>query len=431
MGTELIVFIILLLLLVLLELPISISIIFATIGFLLVSGQDLAIVAEQLLNSLFTNYLLLAVPLFILSANLMNASRVTDKLLDFCLALVGRFKGGLGHVNIVLSLIFSGMSGSAVADVAGVGKIIVPMMTKENKYSRGYAAAITAASSTIGPIVPPSIPMVLYALVSNASIGYLFLGGILPGIIMAIVLMMINASIARKKNFAVEKVAPLRELPKKTAVAFPSLMLPVILLYGIYGGVMTATEAAAIAALYALLIDIVIYRGLTFKKFVKAMSDTARASAAAGFIVGSSLIMNYVVVSQNIPGMLFGMFESIHIHPFLFMLMINVLVLALGCLLDASVIILVIIPLFLPTVENLGIDIVYFGVVIVINCMIGLITPPYGVIILVINSIMKIPLGEIVKEIWPFLLSLIGFLILLILFPDIVLFIPRLLGYQG
>ena len=141
--------------------------------------------------------------------------------------------------------------------------------------------------------------------------------------------------------------------------------------------------------------------------------------------------MNYVVVSQNIPGMLFGMFESIHIHPFLFMLMINVLVLALGCLLDASVIILVIIPLFLPTVENLGIDIVYFGVVIVINCMIGLITPPYGVIILVINSIMKIPLGEIVKEIWPFLLSLIGFLILLILFPDIVLFIPRLLGYQG
>ncbi len=431
MSTAILIFFVLLILLVLIGTPVSFSIIVSTTIYLFASGQDPSIAAEQLLNAIFSNYLLLAVPLFIMSANIMNVSNITDKLLQFCLSVVGRFRGGLGHVNVVLSLIFSGMSGSAIADVAGIGKIIIPMMTANNKYTRGYAAAITAASATIGPIIPPSIPIVLYALVSNASIGYLFLAGIIPGIFMGILLMIANAYLAKKKEFPIESPVPLREIPKRTIHAFPSLLLPFILLYGIYGGVMTPTEAAAVAALYALLIAKFFYRSLSLKGFYQAMNDSARSSASAGLIVGSALIMNYIIVTENIPSAISSLLENVSEYPILFLLSLNLLVLLLGCVLDATVIILVIVPLFLPTIALLGIDPVYFGVIIVVNCMIGLITPPYGVIILVIQAVMKIPINEIIREIWPFLFTLILSLIVMIIYPDLVLWLPRVFGYEG
>ncbi len=217
--------------------PIGYSIILASIVYLGMAGLDVALAGEKILQGLYKSFVLLAVPLFIVAANIMNAGTISDRLLNFCVAAVGRFRGGLGHVNVVASLIFSGMSGSAVADAAGIGKIIIEMMTKENRYSRGYAAAITAATATIGPIIPPSIPMVLYALVSNSSIGALFLAGILPGLVMGAVLMAMNTYISTKRGFAMEEPVPLRDLPKVTANAFPALLMPVILLYGIYGGV--------------------------------------------------------------------------------------------------------------------------------------------------------------------------------------------------
>jgi tripartite ATP-independent transporter DctM subunit len=411
--------------------PIGYSIILAALVYLGLGGMDLALAGEKIIQGLYRSFVLLAVPLFIVAANIMNAGTISDRLLNFCVAAVGRFRGGLGHVNVVASLIFSGMSGSAVADAAGIGKIIIQMMTKDGRYGRGYAAAITAASATIGPIIPPSIPMVLYALVSQSSIGALFLAGIIPGLIMGVVLMAMNSYIAHKRGFVLEEPVPLRELPRKTANAFPALLMPVILLFGIYGGVTTPTEAAAIAALYALLLAGLFYRALSLRALYEIFVESARASAAVGVVIGGALILNFIVVSENIPSMVADALVGIDMSPTLFLLLVMLLVLLLGCVLDATTIILVIVPLFIPACRELGIDLVHFGVLVVVNSMIGLITPPYGILLFVINAVTGIPLREIIAEIWPFLIVLIGALLLLVFFPGLVLWLPHLLGYGG
>lgn len=411
--------------------PIGYSIMLASVVYLGFSGLDIALTGEKILQGFYLSTILIAVPLFIVAANIMNAGTITDRLLNFCVAAVGRFKGGLGHVNVVASLIFSGMSGSAVADAAGIGKIIIEMMTKDNRYSRGYAAAITAASATIGPIIPPSIPMVLYALVSKASIGSLFLAGILPGLIMGFVLMLMNYYMAGKRGFAMEDPIPLRELPRKTANAFPALLMPVILLYGIYGGVTTPTEAAAIAAFYALLLAGLFYRALSFRSLFNVFVESARSSASVGIVIGGAFILNFIVISEQIPQSIAVLLEGTDVNPIIFLITVNVLILALGCILDATTIILVIVPLFIPTCEVLGIDLVHFGVLVVVNSMIGLITPPYGILLFVINAVTDIPLREIISEIWAFLIVLIAALLVMLLTPDLVLWLPRVFGYQG
>ena len=270
--------------------PIAYAILVASLVYMFAAGGDIGLAGKVLMDGLYNSFILLAVPLFIVAANIMNAGTISDRLLGFCVALVGRFRGGLGHVNVVASLIFSGMSGSAVADAAGIGKIIIDMMTKSGHYTRGYAAAITAASATIGPIIPPSIPMVLYALVSNSSIGYLFLGGIVPGLLMGVVLMAMNSIISHKRGFALEDPVPLSEIPAKTLTAFPALLMPAILLYGIYGGVTTPTEAAAVAAFYALVLAAFFYRALSVKALTGILIDSARSSAAVGLVIGGALI---------------------------------------------------------------------------------------------------------------------------------------------
>ena len=411
--------------------PIAYAILIASLVYMAAAGQDIGLAGKVLMDGLYNSFILLAVPLFIVAANIMNAGTISDRLLGFCVALVGRFRGGLGHVNVVASLIFSGMSGSAVADAAGIGKIIIEMMTRSGHYTRGYAAAITAASATIGPIIPPSIPMVLYALVSNSSIGYLFLGGIVPGLMMGLVLMGMNSWISHRRGFALEDPVPLVELPRRTVTALPALLMPAILLYGIYGGVTTPTEAAAVAAFYALLLAALFYRALSVRALVGILVESARSSAAVGLVIGGALILNYVVASENIPNMLAQRLVGLDVHPLVFLLGVNILLLLLGCILDATTIILVIIPLFLPTCRELGIDLVHFGVVAVVNCMIGLITPPYGILLFVINAVTRIPLAEIIREIWLFLAVLILALAAMILMPGIVLWLPRLFGYPG
>ena len=411
--------------------PVAYAILFGVVTYLGIGGQDLAIAGQTMVQRLFDGFLLLAVPLFIVSANIMNAGTLSDRLLNFCIALVGRFRGGMGHVNVVASLIFSGMSGSAVADAAGIGKVIIDMMVKSGKYTRGYAAAITAATATIGPIIPPSIPMVLYALVSNASIGSLFLGGIVPGLFMGAVLMGMNTLISHRRGFGNEEPVPLRELPAITVQATPALLMPAILLFGIYSGVTTPTEAAAIAALYALLIAGGLYRALKLRSLYDVFVESARSAASVGLVIGASMILTYVVVQENIPQAISSMFESSSISPLVFLILVNVLVLLLGCVLDATVIILVIVPLFIPTCKALGIDLVHFGVLIVVNSMIGLITPPYGILLFVINAVTGIPLKDIIAEIWAFLAILIAALVCMITFPEIILWLPKMFGYQG
>jgi tripartite ATP-independent transporter DctM subunit len=411
--------------------PVAYAILVAAILYVGAAGQGIGIVGKNLLDGLYQSFLLLAVPLFIVAANIMNAGTISDRLLGFCVAVVGRFRGGLGHVNVLASLIFSGMSGSAVADAAGIGRIIIDMMRKDGRFPPGYAAAITAASATIGPIIPPSIPMVLYALVSNASIGYLFLGGILPGLVMGAVLMAMNAWLSGRRGFAIEEPVPLRDLPGRTANAFPALLMPAILLYGIYGGVTTPTEAAAVAAFYALVLAALFYRALSFRALYGILVDSARSSAAVGLVIGGALILNYIVASENIPNLLAGWLVGLDVSPLACLVGVNLVLLVLGCFLDATTIILVIIPLFLPTCRDLGIDLVHFGVVAVVNCMIGLITPPYGILLFVINAVTGISLREMIAEIWPFLAVLLLALLAMILMPGIVLFLPRLAGYEG
>ncbi len=412
-------------------LPIGHSMIVASILYLLLAGLDLGTAAEQLLNGLFNSYVLLAIPLFILAADLMNVGTLTDRLLKFCLVLVGRFRGGLGHVNVVSNVIFAGMSGSAIADAVGIGRIIIGMMTKDGKYPVAYAGAITASAAIIGPIIPPSIPMVLYALISDASIGYLFLGGVIPGLLLGLSFMVMNTMIARRRGFPVEPPVPMREVPGITISALPALMLPVILLFGIYGGVTTPTEGAAAAAAYALLASLVIYRSLTFGQLYEALIGSAKATTSVGMLIGGALVFNYVVTIENIPRSLQQMMSGYELSAGAFLLLVNVLLLVLGCLLEGTTILLVIVPIFIPTAKALGIDLVHFGVVVVVNIMIGLLTPPYGLLLFVIASMTKQPLWAIVREAAPFILAAIAVLAFITVVPDAVLWLPRLIGYKG
>lgn len=414
-----------------LGMPIAFAMIVSAVAYLAISGQDLALSSEQLIQSVYDSFVLLAVPLFIVAANIMNVGAISDRLLDFCKAMVGRFKGGLAQVDILVSLIFSGMSGSAVADAAGVGKISINMMLKTGHYTPGFAGAVVAASATIGPIIPPSIPMVLYALVSDTSIGFLFLGGVVPGLLMTLALMVMNSVIANRRNIPSEEAVPLRKLPGVTFRALPALMMPVILLAGIYGGATTPTEAAAVAALYALIVSGVFYRSLSLRSLYDVFVDSARSSASVGLVIGSALIFNYIIATENIPDTLSSLLVSLDLSRVEFLILVNVLFLLLGCVLDASTIILVIIPLFLPTADALGVDLVHFGVFAVVNCMIGLITPPYGMLLFVINGVTGIPIKDMVKEGFPFLIALLVALALITAFPSLVLWLPRLLGYEG
>lgn len=414
-----------------LGLPIGYAMIAGSTLYLITAGQDLGIAAEQLLQGLRGSFVLLAIPLFILSAELMNVGSLSNRLLHFSNALVGRFRGGLGHVNVVQSVIFAGMSGSAIADAAGVGRLIISMMIREGRYTRSYAAAITAASAVVGPIIPPSIPMVLFGLVSDASIGYLFLGGAVPGLLMAAALMTINNIVARRRGFPVEEPVALRKIPVITVRAFPALMMPVILLGGIYGGVTTPTEAAAIAAAYAFLVSVLLYRDVSPGQAYGAVLASARSSASIGILIGGALVFNYVVTVENIPNSLSSMIEGYELSPIGFLLLVNITLLILGCVLEGITILLVIVPIFIPTATALGIDMVHFGVVVVVNLMIGLITPPYGLLLFIVANIAGVGLLPIIRDILSFLLALLAALAVITFIPEIVLWLPRLLGYSG
>ncbi|MCC2688885.1 MAG: dicarboxylate transporter, DctM subunit [Rhizobiaceae bacterium] len=411
--------------------PIALSMIVSAIVYLAIKGQDLGLAAEQLIQGIYDSFIILAVPLFIVAANIMNQGTISDRLLDFCKAAVGRFRGGMAQVDILVSLIFSGMSGSAVADAAGIGKVTINMMIRTGHYTPGFAGAVVAASATVGPIIPPSIPLVMYALVSDASIGYLFLGGVIPGLLMTAAMMLITAWLARRRAIPAEVHVPLRDLPRVTFHAIPALLMPVILLAGIYGGATTPTEAAAVAAGYALVLAAFLYRALTPRGLYDILLDSARSSGSVGLIIGAALIFNYIVASENIPAAVAATLGQYEMSPLVFLLVTNLLFLTLGCLLDTTTIILVVIPVLIPTCRVLGIDLVHFGVVAVVNCMIGLITPPYGMLLFVINGATGIPIRDIVAESVPYLVSLLACLFLLILFPELVLWLPRRFGYAG
>jgi tripartite ATP-independent transporter DctM subunit len=415
----------------LIGLPVAYAMIGGSILWFLLSGVDMGTAAEQLLNGMMTSQLLLAIPLFILAAEFMNTGSIMDRLLHFCNAIVGRFRGGLAQVNVVQSVIFASMSGSALADAAASGKIMQSMMTRDGKYPPAFAAALTCVSSVIGPIIPPSIPLVLYALVSDASVGYLFLGGVLPGLLLGAVQSGLIAAVAKRRRFPVEMRVPLRELPRITWQALPALLMPVILLGCMWSGITTPTEAAAVAAAYALLISIVLYRSVGPKDVYASLVSSARVTVSIGMLIAGAMVFNFVITAENIPKAVSAFLKTHELSPIVFLLAVNVLLLVLGCFLEGTTIILVILPVLIPTAEALGIDLVHFGVMCVVNIMLGLVTPPYGLLLFMMNKIAGVPLNAMVREVMPFLYVMIAALAIITLFPDLVLWLPRLLGYKG
>ena len=415
----------------LMRMPIGFSMIASGIAYLLVKGQDVGLVAEQIGNGLYNSYVLLAVPLFVFAANIMNAGTVSERIFDFCRILVGRMRGGLAQVDILVSVIFSGMSGSAIADAAGPGLVTIRQMLKKPEYSRGFAGAVVVASATLGPIIPPSIPMVIYALVSGASVGALFLGGVVPGLLMAALMMGVVHIIAVKRNMPRDEPVPRGEWAGLIFRGALPLSMPIVLLGGIYSGVFTPTEAAAVAALHSLILATVFFRALTWRSFWGVVLESARGSAVITVILAGSFMLNYAFTAEGVPQAMAQWVESMHLGRVAFLLLVNVMFLVLGCFLDVSVLLLVFVPMLLPAVKLLGIDLVHFGVLVVLNMMIGLIHPPFGMLLFVTKALTGIPIGEMMKEGWPFLVMLLVLLLLMTIFPQIVLWLPQTMGYKG
>jgi C4-dicarboxylate transporter DctM subunit len=412
--------------------PYGFAMIVSSILYLIIAQVDLTTVLDVMVIAFENNFVLLAVPLFIFSAKVFNSSKLTDRLFDFASAVVGKARGGLAHVNIVNSMIFAGMSGSEIADVAGPGVMEVYAMEKAG-FDRPFACSVSAASATLGPIIPPSIPMVIYAMLTGTSVGYLFLGGLLPGVVLAGSLMLWTAIISVKRKYPVGRWYPPREFLKILLNSSLALLAPVILLAGIYTGIFTPTEAAAIVCVYALLISLVIYRSLGLRQLYKILVESVVAAGFTSFTIGGAFMFGYVLAREQIPAKVAETFIGLGITstPALTMLSINVLFLILGCFVDVSASLLIVVPIVMPLIKAAGIDFVQFGVVVVLNLMIGLSTPPYGEAAFIISRVTNTPLGAVFRDLIRYILFMILALFAISAFPDIVLWIPRLAGYKG
>jgi tripartite ATP-independent transporter DctM subunit len=412
--------------------PVAFGMFVSSILYLMISRIDLATIVDLMVIQYENQFILMAVPLFIFTAKVMNAGRLTDRLFNFAKILVGPLKGGLGHVNIVASIIFAGMSGSEIADVAGLGTVEIKAM-KDAGYDGPFACAVTCASATIGPIIPPSIPMIIYSMLSGASVGYLFLGGVVPGFILGATLMALVFILAVKRNYPTGTWPPLGQFFRVILNSLLILAAPAILLGGIYGGVFTPTEAAGVVGVYVLILSLFIYRTLGLKSLYKVFIETIVSSGYVSFIVACAFIFGYVVAREEIPIFITRAFISLGLmdSQLTVLLALNILFLVLGCFIDVSSILLIIVPMVLPLVQQAGIDLVHFGVVTVFNLMIALDTPPFGPTAFITSAMSNTPLPAVMKEILIFIAFELLALAIITYFPDTVLWIPRLAGYQG
>ena len=431
LSTALMIFLLIFVLIFILRMPIPMGMMTACVFYFLVTGESPKMVAQQTLKTFYTNYTIIAVPLFIFAANVMNSGKVTEKVFGFAMGFVGRFKGGLGHVNVLASLVFSGMTGSAIADASGLGKMEIDAMRAEG-YDDGFSCAITAASATIGPIFPPSIPMVIYSMLSGASVGALFMGGMVPGVLLALALMVYIMVIAHKRNYPISEKVHLREFIKYTFNAIPAILTPVILLVGIYTGIMTPTEAGAVAGLYALIVAVFGYRVLKWEGFKQVLIDTVKATGTTSIMIGAATTISYIVAKEQVATTVATWITGLTDNKYIFLLIVNFAILILGMFIDTSVIQVVFIPILLPIAKAFGIDLVHFGLVVIFNMMIGLSTPPFGMLLFITSGIYGTPLKDVIKEIWWPIITMLLVLIVITYIPDVVLFLPRMLmGYTG
>ncbi len=430
MSLPLLVFLICFVLIFLIRIPIAPGMLMASLFyFALATGPaaDMGMAATQFLTNMNSKFVLIAVPLFVFMAEVMNTGRVTDMIFKFANAVVGRRRGALGHVNVVASIIFSGMTGSALADASGLGMMEIKAMN-DNGYERGFSSAVTAASATIGPIFPPSIPMIFYSMLSGASIGALFIGGMIPGLLVGAALMVYIAVIAKIRNYPRGEKLSFKETMSITGKAMPALLSVIVLLGGIYTGIVTPTEAGALAALYAILVSFFVYKAMGIKQLGTVVLNTVKTTGTLSLLVGTAYAFSYIVAIEHIPDAVAGWLLTVTNNKYVLLLLINIVFIILGMFIDTMCITLVFIPIVLPLINALGIDLVHFGVMITLNMMIGLSTPPFGMLLFVVSGISKTPLKEVIKEILPMLLVLFGVLFFVTYVPGVVLFLPRLLG---
>lgn len=431
MSWPLIAFLIVFVLIFVLRMPIPHGLMCACMFYFIVAGEPIKMVGQQTLKTFYTNYTIIAVPLFIFAANVMNSGKVTEKIYDFALGLVGRFKGGLGHVNILGSLIFAGMTGSAIADASGLGKMEIEAMNKEG-YDPGFSCAMTASSAVLGPTFPPSIPMVIYAMYSGCSVGALFLGGMIPAILLTVGLMCYVAVVSHKRNYPTSERMGFRKFLRSTLSAIPALLTPVVLLAGIYSGVMTPTEAGAVAGFYALLVSVLIYRMLGWRELKQILTDTVKGVGTCSLMIGAAACINYIAAREQVSAMIAKLITGMTTNPYTFLFIVNVAILILGMFIDTSVIQSVFVPLMIPIATALGVDLLHFGMVCIFNMMIGLCTPPFGMLLFITSGISGTPLKDVVRETIRPLLVMLVVLAVITYVPDVVLFLPRVfMGYGG
>jgi C4-dicarboxylate transporter DctM subunit len=409
-----------------LGLPIAVAMgLAAVVSFVWLGGLDVLSMVPQRMYAGTTSFTLLAIPFFILAGNLMNTGGITSRLVHFAQCLVGHIRGGLGHVTVVTNMIMAGMSGAAVADAVGTGNLLIPAMEKAG-YPRVFSAALVGAASTIGPVIPPSIPFVIFGSMTGTSVGRLFLGGFLPGVLMGIFFMICVAILAKRRGYPRETKANWGELLRATVVAAPAWGAPIIIIGGILAGIFTPTEAAAVASVYALAIGMFVYREITAADIPRILWETVRNSVQVLFIISAASVFGWLLIQQRVPTAIVEGLMELTSTPWVVLLIVNVILLILGCFMEGIAIMLLTIPVFMPLMAKVGIDPVHFGVVMTLNLMIGLLTPPVGMCLYAVSTISGVGIWPLAKELVPYIIALTICLMIITYVPGLVVWLPNL-----
>ena len=420
-------FIVLLIILFLLGVPVAVSIGLTCLAVLWqqngISGIPLSLLSLKMLDGV-NSFPLLAIPFFILAANIMNKGSATPRIFNFANSLVGHMRGGLGHVNVLASMIFAGMSGTAVGDAAGLGALEIRAM-QDQGYPLKYSTGITGASSVIGPIIPPSVPMVVYGWLGDASVGALFIGGLVPGIILGLSLMIMTTILSHWISMPKTTRTPIREIVRLSRRAALPLITPVIIVGGIWSGIFTPTESGAVASAYALVLGMFIYREITFKDLVDIIKNTIEFTAIILFIISIAGLYGWLLIRLQIPMMLAERVMHLTTNPTLLLILLACFFLLIGCFMSVIESVLIFTPIMAPMVHMIGIDPIFFGVLMVICLSVGVITPPFGNVIYVLAAITDLPFEDVVKALLPFLIPIAFTILVLIFFPGLVTFLPR------
>ena len=428
MELPLIVLLVVFVCLVLVGVPIGFTLMLSSMAYILMSGTPVSIVMQKFASGV-NSFTLIAVPFFILAANFMNTSGITTRLFNWTKKLIGWIPGGLAHTNVLCSIIFAGMSGAAIADAGGLGKIELAAM-REDGYDDEFSVAVTGASSTIGPIIPPSIPMVVYCIITSTSVAAMFAAGVVPGLLMGFAMMVLIYVISKKRNYKRHKFMGFLDLFKSTLFAIPALITPIIILGGILGGICTPTEAGAIAVIYSLGLGVLAFKNLKWLDIKAALVETAYSTVSVMTIVVGATLFAWVLTIERVPNALATfLMQYTHGSTFLFLLFTNVLFLILGCFLEPTAAMLIMMPMMMTVCNQMGISLVHYGIVVVLNLMIGLLTPPVGLVLSMMSDMIKKPMEVIFKEMLSFVLILVAVLLLITYIPEICLCIPRALGY--